>query len=583
MNNPVNHVLLFCFLIINVNIPLEAGENFRPVAKTSTGRSILVPNANQHLVSWNTEAECPLYFDGYQPAETHQSDILDIVVSSNDRYAMSSTKDNKVQVWDYETGKELMELAGNEAPVNVMALSEAGVIAALGSQDGKISVWDMEGNKKINIFQNQHGLGNRDNDAITGLSVSVDMKKGQWIAVGDNTGWVTLWDIRDGSVSEEFKAFNHKVKVLKTTAGGEFVAAGSTEGKVLIWHRLTKEKQLLTINNGQGGAIEKLDISPDSQYLLLGDHSGQVYVMEIDSGAIDYSLKLSGSPIILAAFNNSNEEATIVDADYQVWHLRLDTKQVTAVNDISWEGILPKSTIPLRGRNWTEPKTGTEFIWVPRSCFDMGCKYPEDEGCAADNTPYAHVCLDGYWMAKKLVSKDQWQQVMGYGLPQAEIELKMHDADVSALATGISWQGARGYVCKMNRLTGYDFSIPSEAEWEKACRTGDNQQITSQTIGSIGSENSRILKVNKLPLENMNGSVSEWILDYYYVHGYHFNRESNPINLNDDYYYYYNQEIARVKRGGGWDIGRHNDSCITRQFARPNTHSLLTGFRLTAH
>lgn len=556
--------------------PSAANEKTFPIAKTSTGKSIVLANQQQQLVSWNTEAECPLYFEGH-----HQSNVIDIIVSPNDRYVLSSSQDRKVKVWDFETGKELTELVGNEHPIAAIALSESGVIAALGSMDSRISIWDMEHNKKMNVYKNKHAPSQQElNGGVSSLALTVGLK-GQWLAVADNAGWVTLWDIRDGTIYEDYKAFNQKVRTIKLTAGGEYIVAGSAEGKLLIWNKLTKEKKIINLNQGSA-AIEKVDISPDGQYVLAGDQAGKVYLIEMDAGIINYGIKVSGASIILASFNN-NEEATIVDSEYQIWRFRLDNKQLAPISDISWSAITPKSLAGLAGQNWREPKTETEFIWVPGSCFDMGCKYPEDEGCATDNTPSSPVCLDGYWMAKQMVSRDQWLKVMGYALPLPEIKMNMLPEDLTPLATGVSWFGSQGFVCKMNRLTGYNLAIPSEAEWEKACRSGDEQQIKNQDVNTIGIMDSREMSAAPLAMMHINEGVNEWMLDYYDVHSYHFKSKANPVYLSDDFYYYYNQDVHRVKRGGGWDTGRTVPGCITRQFGGPDDHSLLTGFRITAH
>ena len=69
---------------------------------------------------------------------------------------------------------------------------------------------------------------------------------------------------------------------------------------------------------------------------------------------------------------------------------------------------------PVRGKAWTDPATGMEFVWVPGGCYQMGCGSWQSK-CENNEKPAHEVCVDGFWMGKDrgdpgAVAKDYGQQ-----------------------------------------------------------------------------------------------------------------------------------------------------------------------------
>ena len=135
----------------------------------------------------------------------------------------------------------------------------------------------------------------------------------------------------------------------------------------------------------------------------------------------------------------------------------------------------------------------------------------------------------------------------------------------------VSWGDCQEFIQKLNRLTGRNFRLPTEAEWEFACRGGNNSRgykySGSNNLGSVAwyDDNSGgqthpvgTKAPNELGIFDMSGNVWEWCSDWYA--NYTANSQTNPKGpLSGSY---------RVRRGGSW----FSYARICRSSSRNNNH-----------
>ncbi len=201
-----------------------------------------------------------------------------------------------------------------------------------------------------------------------------------------------------------------------------------------------------------------------------------------------------------------------------------------------------KNGEPAAGTAWVEHKTGMAFVWVPSGCFQMG---------GTDwsfGSPLHKVCVKGFWMAKYEVTQAQYSQVVG-GNPSKLVGL---DNPVE----NVSWDDAIHFTERMGGSTGTKVRLPSEAEWEYACRSGRAQAMycgKGENINYVGwySANSdhRPRPVGYFPpndwgLHDMSGNVWEWVQDCW-----HSTFQGAPA---DGGVWKGGECPSRVMRGGSW-------------------------------
>lgn len=247
----------------------------------------------------------------------------------------------------------------------------------------------------------------------------------------------------------------------------------------------------------------------------------------------------------------------------------------------SFRGV-PLKTSPFTGGDvvkiWEEPVTKMRFSRVPGGCFEMGSPLRE-MGRETDEGPQHEVCLSGFWMGQSEVTRTQWQQIM-QGHP-AQLRKSSNDP-----VDQVSWQDATRYLQKLSDHHDgrYRFRLPTEAEWEYACRSGGRSTRYAGT-GDVGQiawfrENSgrkaakpvMTQQPNGLNFYDMSGNLWEWVQDFYHEEAYRLHARYNP-RLSGA------MERYRVIRGGSWNDKANSVRCSNRGYELFSEKSRQIGFR----
>ncbi len=237
------------------------------------------------------------------------------------------------------------------------------------------------------------------------------------------------------------------------------------------------------------------------------------------------------------------------------------------------------------GKPWREPLSGITFIWIPGGCFKMGSP-PNAEGRDADEEPIHQVCLSGFWLGEREVTQQQWQRVMLHNPSQLHHEV-LGQKDEAFPVEGVSRMDIEEYLTKLNsNLQGIvTLSLPTEAQWEYACRNG-GEKVTlpgyaqadqlawyrgnsNRTTQMTGTRNP-----NRFGLYDMSGNVWEWVKDSYEQGSYSQHEANDPLFVSDSSF--------SVIRGGGWKDAPDALRCANRGFERYSNKRADLGLRLAA-
>lgn len=217
-------------------------------------------------------------------------------------------------------------------------------------------------------------------------------------------------------------------------------------------------------------------------------------------------------------------------------------------------------------KTFTVNNVSFKMIKVKGGSFTMGAT-SEQRGADADEYPLQPVTLDDYYIGQTEVTQELWEAVMGYNYSRFK--------GANLPADRISWDDCQLFLSKLNELTGQNFALPTEAQWEYAARGGNKsagyQYSGSNNIDEVawygGNSGSRChpvasKKPNELGLYDMTGNVWEWCSDYYGP--YSSEPVINPQGVGGSKF---------VNRGGCW----RNDGKINRIANRDCNFSTFSG------
>jgi formylglycine-generating enzyme required for sulfatase activity len=240
---------------------------------------------------------------------------------------------------------------------------------------------------------------------------------------------------------------------------------------------------------------------------------------------------------------------------------------------------------------------GMKLVWIPKGQFTMGSPV-EEEGSEDDETPHSVTLTADYYLGVTEVTQEQFRRVMGsnpsgyQGDKAAEINPRTGRA-IRAVDTGshpvenVTWPEAVEFCRKLSALpaeqqAGRAYRLPTEAEWEYACRAG------SKTAYSFGAALEKLAehawfdqntkmprpvatrKPNAWGLHDMHGNVWEWCADW--LGDYPSTAVIAPKGPD--------KGTDRVVRGGGWDIDSAACRSAYRDGGEPATRLASLGFRI---
>ena len=212
-----------------------------------------------------------------------------------------------------------------------------------------------------------------------------------------------------------------------------------------------------------------------------------------------------------------------------------------------------------------------EMSLIPSGKFIMGS--PRSElGHKEDKVQHLVVLSEPYFIGKYEVTQEQWEAVMGENPSQTK--------GARLPVTNISWQDCQTFIEKLNAKTDGNYRLPTEAEWEFACRSGKKSAFSfgdKITKNDANYENAKGgvkpvggYKPNAFGLYDMHGNVWEFCSDWYGA--YPAGGEKDPVGVKNG--------SDRVLRGGSFFVDSLLLRCSTRDFVAPDFRNVVIGFRL---
>jgi formylglycine-generating enzyme required for sulfatase activity len=222
-----------------------------------------------------------------------------------------------------------------------------------------------------------------------------------------------------------------------------------------------------------------------------------------------------------------------------------------------------------------------EMVFVEGGTFTMGCDPARDGTCYADGREkptHSVVLTKNFYIGKYTITQAQWVAVMGQNPSSNKVDDQLP-------VESVSWTMVdTGFLPRLRKLTGKNYRLPTEAEWEYAARGGKRSQgykycgsnnanevawMTSNSSGKtqcVGRKNP-----NELGIYDMGGNVYEWCADLYGT--YSSSSVQNPTGPTTG-------TTNRVRRGGSNGGDETFVRSAYRGFSGPSEASSIFGFRV---
>ena len=279
-------------------------------------------------------------------------------------------------------------------------------------------------------------------------------------------------------------------------------------------------------------------------------------------------------------WTSSNTAVAAVDNNGKVTAVKEGTATIT-VQSVSNSSIKATCQVTVAvDRTFTVGGVTFTMKLVEAGTFQMGSTTGE-----SNEAPIHSVTISkDYYLGETEVTQALWKAVTGYSPTSGGTTWSIpYGSGNNYPAYHISYEDVQSFITKLNSLTGENFRMPTEAEWEFAARGGNKSKgytySGSNTVGEVawydGNSSSqthtvKIKAANELGIYDMSGNVWEWCSDWYDTYG--SSAQTDPAGPTTG--------TKRVYRGGGWTYYATGCRCAYRSSTTPSIRGRHLGVRL---
>ena len=528
----------------------------------------------------------------------HRDVVFALVLLPDGRLA-SGSGDRTIRLWDLASGSCLAVIEEHVAGVTALAVLPDGRLAS-GSRDSTIQVRETAGG-----FCSSAVLGG--SSGVNALAVLPDGR----LAFGFGDGTIRFWDSAAGLAEAVLRGHQGGVNTL-VVLSDDHLASGSEDHTIRLWN--ASSGACTAVYQGHQGGITALLMLANG-LLASASRDGSIRIWNLASGDCQQILEGKKGPVqALGLLAAGRLIASAEDGRILVWEpivvplprpdlvVGLASQEATAW---AFHEPLQRDQLPFGAAVDRPDPLALTLVEIQAGSFLMGSPKDEPER-HSDEGPQHQVAIQEFFMAQTPITQAQWRQVAGWQEREAERwgrELNPTPSQFSDQpdsdnrpVDNVSWLDAMEFCHRLSQRTGRYYTLPSEAQWEYACRAGTttpfafgatlsaelaNYDATyTYADGPKGEYREQTTPVGMFPanawgLHDMHGNVWEWCLDHW-----HDSYEGAPSDGSAWLMPSASEEEPRLLRGGSWLDDPWYCRSAFRDRGRPGFANVYVGFRV---
>ncbi|WP_051155165.1 NACHT and WD40 repeat domain-containing protein [Anabaena sp. 90] len=198
--------------------------------------------------------------------------VYSVAFSPDGKYLATGDSDDRVQIWNALTGRELLTLVGHSSGVYSVAWSGDGLTLASGSRDNTVKLWDMQTGDCVRTLEGHSNW-------VNSVAWSRD---GQTLASGSGDNTVKLWDMQTGDCVRTLEGHSNWVLSVAWSRDGQTLASGSLDNTVKLWD--VQSGDCVRTLEGHSNWVNSVAWSRDGLILASGSNNNTVKLWDVQSG-----------------------------------------------------------------------------------------------------------------------------------------------------------------------------------------------------------------------------------------------------------------------------------------------------------
>jgi WD40 repeat protein len=527
----------------------------------------------------------------------HTDGIEKAIFSPDGKQVVTISYDKTAKLWESNTGKLISTLEGHSGAITAVGYSKDGKRVATASSDRTAKIWDSATGKLESTLTGHQTV-------VLCLDFSPN---GTMLATGSIDKTAKVWQVASGNPLYTLSGHQTSITDVKFSADGQELLTTSSDTTARLWD--AKTGSLLHVLDGHKGDITKGGFSPDGKLIITSSFDKSLRIWDRETGKFLFALTDHENALNSGIFSSKGDRILTASEDKKarIWPLVAEERSPEEIATLVkekvpgylQEGRLIMAVAGVKKDNLPEiaetPKHTTEniinevyvedlgndikieMVKIAGGTFVMGSP-PDEKERGGDETQHT-VTLSGFYISKYKVTEKLWKTVAA--LPRINKTLSVDPSDLKGdnlPVTNISWGDAMEFCARLSRLTGKEYRLPTESEWEYACRAGTKGaypgNLDEMTWYTKNANNMPhpvgLKKPNAWGLYDINGNGWEWCMDWYGVYPKEPTTDPKGVPAGS----------GKVIRGGNWI----NATCRSadRAFYFPENTSLAgdIAFRL---